>query len=163
MRHFLAAALLALSASAQAFDANGVALGAHEADVHRAYPNIHCKQLEWTSEAADRRCDESRMNFAGVSARITFFLKHDIVQAFELRFDAGELARVVEFVKSRHGAPASERRESIPQRDRAPRVVDRVRWTKGRDSLEITSRPGQRRAELLASRGDFAAEIYRIK
>jgi hypothetical protein len=163
MSRVLAAALLALSASAQAFDANGVALGAHEADVRRAYPDAHCKELEWKSDAADRRCDESRTRFAGVSARITFFLKRDVVQAFDLRFDAGELERVVDFVKSRYGAPASERRESIPQRDRAPRVVYHVRWAKGRDSLAITSRPGQRRAQLLASRGDFAAEIYRIK
>ena len=163
MSRVLAAALLALSASAQAFDANGVALGAHEADVRRAYPNAHCKELEWKSDAADRRCDESRMRFAGVSARITFFLKQDVVQAFDLRFDAGELERVVDFVKSRYGAPASERRETIPQRDGTSRIVYHVRWAKGRDSLEITSRPGQRRAELLASRGDFAAEIYRIK
>ncbi len=163
MRRIAAAALLALSASAHGFDANGVALGAREADVRSVYPNAHCKELEWRSDAADRRCDDARMHYAGVAARITFYLKGGVVQAFDVRFDAGELERVVAFVKSAHGAPAREWRESIPQRDRAPRVVYHLRWAKGRDSLEITSRPGHSRAELVASRGDFAAEIYRIK
>ena len=163
MRGVWAAALLALAAPAHAFDANGIALGAHEADLRRVYPNAHCKELEWKSDAADRRCDDARVRYAGVSARITFFLKEGVVQAFDVRFDASELERVVAFVKSQQGTPAVEKRESIPQRDRAPRIVYRLRWTKGRDSLEITSRPGQRRAQLIASRGDFGAEIYRIK
>jgi hypothetical protein len=163
MRGVWIAALLALSAPAHAFDANGVELGGHEADLHRAFPNAHCKELEWKSDAADRRCDDARIRYAGVSARITLFLKEGVVQAFDVRFDASELERVVAFIESRHGAPAREKRESIPQRDRAPRIVYRLRWTQGRDHLEITSRPSQRRAQLLASRGNFAAEIYRIK
>jgi hypothetical protein len=163
MRGACVAALLALAASAHAYDANGVALGASESDVRRVYPNAHCKALEWKSDAADRRCDDARIRYGGVSARITFYLKQGIVQAFDVRFDAGELERVVAFVNSQYGAPAKEGRESIPQRGRPARTVYRVRWAQGGDSLDITTRPGQRRAQLLASRGDFAAEIYRVE
>ncbi|HEV7477995.1 MAG TPA: hypothetical protein VGO02_09700, partial [Burkholderiales bacterium] len=59
--------LLALAASPAfaAYDANGVALGGSEDDVKRKFPSVRCQPLEWKSKAADRRCDDAKIVFAG--------------------------------------------------------------------------------------------------
>ena len=98
--------LVSLPAAA-AYDIKGVTLGATEKDVVRALPSAHCKKLEWESRAADRRCDDSRVSFGGVEVKVTFYLKKDAVEAFDVRFDTREIDRFVGFLKSRYGVPKS--------------------------------------------------------
>jgi hypothetical protein len=158
------AALILLLAAVPAwgFDANGVALGANEAAVLERYPAAHCRPLEWKSDAAQRRCDDSKAEIAGVQARVTFFLKADVVQAFDVRFDAQHLERVAAFLKERFGKPVSETREKIESR-RETRELYKLRWQQGRDQAVLTSQIKRRRVDLNVWRGDFDTEIYRIK
>ena len=96
------------AAGAASFDINGVALGGAEVDVNKAFPSARCKALEWKSDAADRRCDDGKIVVAGVVAKITVYLKRDAIQAFDLRFDVKDLARVTGHFKNRWGKPATE-------------------------------------------------------
>src|SRR5207249_6512167 len=97
-------ALVAFAAAA-AYDVNDVTLGASERDIRQHFPNAYCRALEWPSRAADRRCDDSRMSFGGVDASVTFYLKRDSVEGFDVRFDQREIARVLRFLQSRYGKP----------------------------------------------------------
>lgn len=144
------------------FDANGVALGAAEADVLRQYPAARCRPLEWKSNAAERRCDDAKAEIGGAQARITFFLKDDAVQAFDVRFDAQHLERVLAHLKERFGKPASETRERIERR-REMRELHKVRWQRDGDKAVLTSQVKRRRVDLNVWRGDFDTEIYRIR
>src|SRR5712692_1919633 len=99
--------LLALPAAA-AYDVNEVALGASEERIKERFPYAHCRALEWPTRAAERRCDDSRIIFGGVDASVTFYLRRDAVEGFDVRFDRRELERVVEFLRQRYGAPAAE-------------------------------------------------------
>ena len=151
-----------VAAPCWAFDANGVALGAAEADVQKAFPAARCKPMEWNTDAADRRCDDGPVSFGGAQARISFFLKKDAVQAFDVRFDARDLARVAAFLKSSYGAPDAEGEERI-QRRRETRVLHKLRWKRGEDRAVLTSESGRRRVDLNVWRGDFDTEVYDIK
>ena len=155
--------LLALPGAALAFDANGVKLGDNETAVKTAFPEAYCKPLEWKSDAADRRCDNSRISVAGLPARITFYLKDGAVQAFDVRFQTGDFEAVAATLKTRYGKPAFEGREMVRRRNKPPQEVFRVRWRKGKDRAAYSARPGEKRSELLAWRGDFDVEIYRVK
>jgi hypothetical protein len=154
--------LLLAALPAWGFDANGVALGASEAEVLKHYPAARCRPLEWKSDAAQRRCDDAKAELAGVQARITFYLKGDVVQAFDLRFDAQHLERVVAFLKERYGKPVSEAREKIESR-RETRELYKLRWQQGSDRAVLTSQAKRRRVDLNVWRGDFDTEIYRIR
>jgi hypothetical protein len=154
---------LLFSAPALAFDANGVLLGAPEAEVHKVFPSAHCKPLEWKSLAAERRCDDAQIVLAGAPARITLYLKSDRVQAFDVRFDERDLARVIEGLKARYGAPLAETRERIERRGGEARVITKVRWEKGEDRAVITSQEKKKRVDLNVWRGKFDEEIYRIR
>lgn len=158
----LASCLLPLPALA-AYDVNGVALGAPERDIRQNFPSAHCKTLEWESRAADRRCDDSRVVFGGIEARITFYLRKDKVEAFDLRFDSREADRVVKFLKERYGAPASEVRESLGEKGKAARQVYKVLWEAKGERAVMISLYDKRRASLLVSRGNFEEEIYRVR
>ncbi|TAK46252.1 MAG: hypothetical protein EPO27_08355, partial [Betaproteobacteria bacterium] len=68
MIRLLCMILLIAPGAARAFDVNGVALGAREADVKQAFLSAYCKPLDWKSRAADRRCDDARIAFGGISA-----------------------------------------------------------------------------------------------
>jgi hypothetical protein len=151
-----------LAAPAWGFDANGVALGATEADVLRQYPSARCRPLEWKSDAAQRRCDDAKAEIGGAQARITFFLKGDAVQAFDVRFDAQHLERVLAHLKERFGKPVSETREKIERR-RETRELYKVRWERGADRAVLTSQIKRRRVDLNVWRGNFDTEIYRIR
>ena len=155
---------LPLSAGA-AYDMKGVELGATESDIKRILPSAHCKALEWKSKAADRRCDDAKIAFAGgVPARITFYLGGNAVQAFDVRFDTREVERVVAFLKKQHGAPAGEATDELTAKDgKVARRIYKARWEKGRDRVALVSERGKGRASLLASRGDFEEEIYRVR
>ncbi len=154
--------LLPLPARA-AYDANGVALGAPEREIRQYFPSAHCKALEWESRAADRRCDDSRVAFAGIEARITFYLRKDKVEAFDLRFDSMEADRVVTFLKGRYGKPASEVRDSLGDTGKTPRQVYKVLWEAKGERAVLTALYDKRRGSLLVSRGNFEEEIYRVR
>lgn len=158
----LALILLLAAAPAWAFDANGVALGAAEAEVMKAFPEARCKAMEWKTDAADRRCDDAPVRFGGAEARISFFLKKDAVQAFDVRFDAGDLERVAGYLRSHYGAPDAEGREVIERRDKR-RELFKMRWKQGADRAVLTSQVGRRRVDLNVWRGDFDTEVYVIK
>lgn len=144
------------------FDANGVALGASEAAVQQQFPAARCKPLEWNTDAADRRCDDAKIQFGGAQARISFYLRGGTVQAFDVRFDASQLERVLEYLKQQYGAPGSEVREVIERRN-DKRELRRVRWDRGAEHALLTSQLKRRRVDLNVWRGNFDVEIYRIK
>lgn len=157
----LVLALLPLPASA--YDVNGVRLGGREVDVKRAFPSVHCKALEWKTDAADRRCDDAKISLGGVEARITVFLKADAIKAYDLRFDIKELTRVTAHLKSRWGAPLAEATEVISRKDKEDRKVFKARWEKGADRALLVAQLEKKRASLEVSRGNFPEEVYRVK
>jgi hypothetical protein len=158
------AALLAGGAGAQAaYDVNGVKLGDSETAVKKTFPSIRCKPLEWKTDAADRRCDDAKISFSGVEARVTFYLKADAVQGFDVRFDVAHVNAVADFLKRRWGAPFSEVRDSISRKEKEPRESYKVLWEQGRDRVLLSSLSTGKRVNLTGSRGNFENEIYRIK
>src|SRR3954463_12806016 len=72
-------------------DLNDVRLGASEKELQQRFPHANCQPLEWASRAADRRCDDSRITFAGFDASVTFYLRRNVVEAFDVRFDQRDL------------------------------------------------------------------------
>jgi hypothetical protein len=165
----LAALLLVLAAGgAMAYDLSGVALGAKELAVKQKFPSARCQTLEWKSKAADRRCDDAKIAFAGgVPGRVTFYLKADSIQAFDVRFETRELERVVGFLKKQYGAPLAEAHDSIERKDKNPRKFYKARWEKGkgatRDQAVLIAELEKSRSSLLVSRGNFEEEIYRVR
>ncbi len=151
------------SLPAWGYDANGVALGATEADVRKAFPSARCRALEWKSQAAQRRCDDARIVFGGAQASITVYLKADKAQAFDVRFDERDLERVTVFLKSRYGKPLAETRERIQRRNAEPREIFKVRWEQGGQRALLTSQAKRKRVDLNVWLGNFDEEIYRIK
>src|SRR5262245_1646 len=116
MRSASLALLLLLGAvpAFAAYDANGVALGGSEQAILKKFPSARCQALEWKSKAADRRCDDGRIVFAGnIEARITFYLRKGSIEAFDLRFKPGDLDKVVGYLKGRYGPPLAETRDKI--------------------------------------------------
>jgi hypothetical protein len=154
--------LLALPAQA-AYDVKDVVLGAREADVRRQFPSAHCKPLEWKSKAADRRCDDSRVALAGIEVQVTFYLRKDVLEAFDVRFDTKELDRFVGFLKARYGAPQSEARDTYKGKGSDERQVYKAAWDDGKARAVLTAQLEKRRASMLVSRGDFDEEIYRVQ
>ena len=163
MRAAALLALAALSPAALAFDVNGVALGGREHDVRKAFPSAFCKPLEWKTGAADRRCDDGQISLGGVKAKITFYLKADAIQGFDLRFDTKERDRVASHLKSRWGAPVAEATETISRKNKEDRLIYKVRWDKGNEHALLTAQLERKRAALEAWRGNFAEEIYRVR
>jgi len=159
----LAAAAPAVGGNVAAYDANGVALGATENDIKKRFPSAHCKALEWESKAADRRCDDARISFGGVPGRITFYLRKDAVQAFDVRFETREIERMVTQLKARYGAPVSEVKDPIGAKDKPVRELYKVLWESGGDHALLTAQLDKRIASLVVSRGKFDDEIYRVR
>lgn len=156
--------LLAVCGRALAYDANGVALGGTEQEILKKFPSARCQPLEWKSKAADRRCDDGRIAFAGkVEARITFYLRKGIIEAFDIRFKADDLAKVVAYLKDRYGAPLAETRDKIERKDKQALEIYRVRWESGHEHAVLVSQGEKGRPSFIASRGDFDAEIYRVR
>jgi len=155
--------LCLLAFPALAYDLNGIRLGGREIDVKKGMPSAHCKTLEWKSDAADRRCDDARVSVGGVEMRLTVFLKADAVQAYDARFDVKELERVKPYLRSRWGAPLAEATETISRKDKPDRKVFKMRWEKGAERALLVAQLEKKRASLEVSRGDFPAEIYRVR
>ena len=163
MNRILFLLLLAPALAFGAFDANGVKLGDNELAIKKVFPGIHCKALEWKSDAADRRCDDAKIPFGGVEARVTFYLKADSVRAFDVRFDASSLDPVAAFLKRHYGKPMSEARDKIVRKGKAEREVYKVLWESGQDKALLSTISTGKRAQLSVSRGNFEDEIYRVK
>jgi hypothetical protein len=163
MKRLLSLLLFAPALAWAAFDANGVKLGDNELAVKKVFPGIHCKPLEWKSDAADRRCDDAKVSFGGVEARITLYLKADSVRGFDFRFDSGELATVSDYLKRRYGKPVSEGRDKIVRKGKEEREVYKILWEEGKDKALLSSLSTNKRAQLSVSRGNFEDEIYRVK
>jgi hypothetical protein len=149
--------------AAASFDANGVVIGAAESEVMKRFPTAHCKPLEWSTSAADRRCDDAKVAFAGAEARVTFYLKRNMVEAFEVRFASRDAERLVAELKGRYGKPAAEAREKIERRGKPPRELYKVRWESGAQRAVLVAPKDEKRASLSVSRGDFEEEIYRVR
>ena len=163
-RAVLALVLLAPALGLAAdFDANGVKLGDREVAIKKAFPGIHCKALEWKSDAADRRCDDAKVAFGGVESRVTFYLKSDSVRGFDIRFDSGQVDPVAAFLKRRYGTPVSEARDKIVRKGKEEREVFKILWEAGKDRALLSSLSTGKRASLSVSRGNFDDEIYRVK
>jgi hypothetical protein len=161
MRALLGVVLLLASRVCGAYDANGIALGASEKAVLEQFPAALCKPLQWTSDAADRRCDDTKVVIGGVASRITFYLKQDRVQAFDVRLESKDAERFAQFLKKRYGAPATETREKLEPR-RAGELY-KVLWEKSGERAVLTSQSEKRRAFFTVSRGEFEDEIYRVR
>lgn len=155
--------LLGGAPAARAFDIDGVSLDDSERDVTQAFPSAYCRALEWRSDAAERRCDDGRISFAGVAARVTFYLKGDKVQAFDVRFDSRDRERVVAYLASRYGKPRSDRVETIGRPGKEDRQLYETRWEQGAEKALLSARQGRRYAQLEVSRGDFAQRIYKVQ
>ena len=147
----LVLALAAIPALA-AYDVNEVALGASEKEIKQRFPYANCRPLEWPTRAADRRCDDSRIQFDGVDASVTFYLRRDAVEGFDVRFDRRELERVMQFLRTRYGEPAAD--------GPAPMKAE---WKDKAERAVLTAEQGRRRASLLVSRGAFEEELYKVR
>jgi len=161
MRALLAIVLLLPLSANAAFEIFGIALGASEAQIKRQLPSAHCKKLEWESRAADRRCDDSRVAFSNVEARVTFYLRRDKVEAFDVRFDPQKLDPAVAYFKKLYGEPASEQRDTLG--DKKPRVVYKALWEGKGERAALVAQMDKRRASMLVSRGNFEEEIYKVR
>lgn len=148
---------------ALAYDVNSLKLGGREIDVKKAHPSAHCKVLEWRSNAADRRCDDAQVSLGGVPVKLTVFLKADVIQAIELRFDTRNLDRMKTLLRERWGAPLAEVTETISRKDQKDREVFKMRWERGADRAILTAQLERKRAGLEISRGNFPDEIYRVR
>ncbi len=150
-------------AAGAGFDANGVRLGDSELAIKKLFPGIRCKALEWKSPGADRRCDDAQVPYAGIEARVTFYLKADAVQGFDVRFEMGNVDTVAAFLRGRYGKPLSESREKIIRKNKEEREVFKILWEQGKDSARLSALSTGKRASLSVSRGDFAEQIYHIR
>ena len=162
MKRGLSLFFMLAAAPALAFDANGVKLGGNETDVKKAFPSALCRELQWKSDAADRRCDDGKISFGGAKARITVYLKAGVIEAFNVGFETRELERVAAHAKARYGAPLSEKTEVFAGKGE-PRKVFKMRWDKGSEHAMLTAQEKQKRGELEAWRGKFDSEIYRVR
>jgi len=163
MKRIVLLLLLSPALAFGAFDANGVKLGDNELAIKKAFPGIRCKPLEWKSDAAERRCDDAKVAYVGVEARVTLYLKADSVQGFDIRFDTAHLDTVAAYLKTRYGKPVSESRDKIVNKNKEEREVYKLFWEEGADKALLSSISTGKRAWLSVSRGKFDEAIYRIK
>ena len=163
MKHILLLLLFSPALALGAFDANGVKLADNELAVKKVFPGIRCKPLEWKSDGADRRCDDAKVAFAGIEARVTFYLKADSVQGFDIRFDTAQIDTVAAYLKTRYGKPLSEGREKFVRKNKEEREVFKILWEQGADKAMLSSLSTGKRASLSVSRGNFDDAIYRIR
>jgi hypothetical protein len=157
-----------LAFPALAYDVNGVKLGGREIDVKKTFPSVHCKDLEWRTDAADRRCDDAKIALGGaggVEAKVTFYLKAGVIRAFDLRFDTKDLERMKTILKTRWGAPLAEATETIGARNKEQkdRKVFKMRWEKGADRAVLSAQLEKKRANVEVARGNFFDEVYKVK
>jgi hypothetical protein len=164
VKRVLGAFLLLFTGSIFAsYDADGVPLGASEQAVLKRFPSARCKPLEWQSRAADRRCDDARAVFGGMEARITFYLRKDAVEAFDVRFDAKFAPRMASLLTNRYGKPVSEERGKAERAEGSQRELVKLLWQSKAERALMVAASDKRRGSLLVSRGGFEEEIYRVR
>ena len=146
--------LLLVPAAFAASAIDGLSLGASERAVRQRLPNAHCQPLQWQSRAADRRCDDSRAMLAGMEVRLTVYLKDDAVEAYDIRFESRDAARM-EKLATEHFAAKPVARENEKTRT--------LHWRANGERGLLSAQPGERRASLLVWRGDFYDEIYNVR
>jgi hypothetical protein len=103
------------------------------------------------------------VSFGGIEVRVTLYLRKDAVEAFDVRFDTKELERMIGFLKTRYGAPASENRDTYGSKGKATRQVYKAAWDKDGERAVLTAQLEKRTASMLVSRGSFDEEIYRVQ
>lgn len=160
---FLLLVSVPLLSTAAGFDVKGVRLGDNEMAIKKVLPGIRCKPLEWKSDAADRRCDDANVPFAGIETRMTFYLKADSIRAFDVRFEMSQVDPVAAYLRSHYGPPVSEAREKIIRKNKEEREVFKILWERGKDTARLTALSTGKRASLSVSREGFEDEIYRVK
>ncbi len=160
---FLLLVSVPLLATGAGFDVNGVRLGDNEMAIKKVLPGIRCKPLEWKSDAADRRCDDVNVPFAGIETRVTFYLKADAIRGFDVRFEMSQVDPVAVYLRGRYGRPVSEAREKIIRKNKEEREVFKILWEQGKDTARLTALSTGKRASLSVSREGFEDEIYRVK
>jgi len=154
-RFTVSALLLACSlTAAAAFDVNEVALGMSETDIRAKFKEANCRELEWPSRAADRRCDDSRVKVGGIDASVTFYLKQGAVEGVDVRFEKGQFERMSKFLGARYGKPAAEKSNALGTT---------VEWKAKGERARLSAEQGRRRASLLVWRGVFEDEIYKVR
>jgi len=134
-----------------AYDVNEVQLGANETRVKERFPHVNCRPLEWRSLAADRRCDDSRIQFGGIDAGVTFYLRKDAVQGYDVRFHTGDWQRVATHLRQRLGEPALDGGPKGP-----------LEWKSDAERARLSADREGRRATLSVWRGDFDERLYKI-
>jgi hypothetical protein len=149
---FISSLLLLFALPAFAYDVNELKLGASEKEVLKRFPGAHCRPLEWPTNAADRRCDDSRIKVANLEGSVTFYLLRDAVEGFDLRFEKDVLPAMGKHFLDRYGKPVIQNKEDIV-----------YEWKAGDEHARLTSEKGRRRASLFVWRGTFETEIYRVK
>ncbi|HUQ73252.1 MAG TPA: hypothetical protein VM183_00895 [Burkholderiales bacterium] len=130
---------------------NDITLGATENQIRRQYPQANCRPLEWPTHAADRRCDDSRINLANLNAAVTFYLKKDSVEGFDVRFEKSVAPAMRKFLLERYGKPLPGATEST------------VEWKANGEHARLTVEDSRRRASLFVWRGTFEDEIYKVR
>jgi hypothetical protein len=151
---FIAFLLLASASAAAAFDVNEVVLGASEQDIRAKFKEANCRELEWSSRAADRRCDDSRVKVAGIDASVTFYLRKGAVEGFDVRFERSQFERMSKFLAERYGKPSAEKSSALGST---------VEWKAKGERARLSAEQGRRRASLLVWRGAFEDEIYKVR
>ena len=143
--------LVALPALA-AFDLNEIKLGSSERELRKRFPQANCRPLEWQSRAADRRCDDSRVKLGGMEASVTFYLRKDAVEGFDIRFDKRNVEPMKKFLSERHGIPSVTDQGDV-----------KAEWKAKGERARMTAEQGRARASLLVWRGAFEEELYKIR
>ena len=143
--------LLAFPALA-AFDLNDVKLGATEKEIKQRFPQVHCRPLEWPTKAADRRCDESRIKLANLDASVTFYLRQDSLEGFDVRFEKAVLPAMSKFLLERYGAPSATGGGDM-----------KYEWKSNSERARVSAEEGRRRASLFVWRGAFEEELYKVR
>ncbi len=87
-----------------------------------------------------------------LEASVTFYLRKDSVEGFDLRFEKAVLPVMSKHFLDRYGKPVIENKEDIV-----------YEWKAADERARLTSEKGRRRASLLVWRGTFEQEIYKIK
>ena len=156
MGRLAASAFLVLygAVAAAAFDVNDLALGASETDIKAKFREANCRELEWPSRAADRRCDDSRIKVGGIDASVTFYLRQGVLEGFDVRFEKGQFERMSRFLAERYGKPAAQKTSALGTT---------VEWKARADRARLSAEQGRRRASLLVWRGAFEDEIYKVR
>ena len=163
MRWLALFALVLAGPAAAAYDLNGLSLGGDEQQVKKSFPSAHCKPLEWTSTAADRRCDDAKISVGGLPARVTVYLKKGAVEGIAVRFDGKDRDRITGYLKSRWGPPSGEASETIAKKGKEDRKVFKVNWEKNGERALLTAQSDRKRGQLDVWRGNFYDEIYKVR